>query len=460
MPNKWAVFSSILFGVGSIFKIYPLLLLPPIALIIGKQWRQRLVSLCIGCSIFGISSLLIINTPVYVNSVLLNPEGTKIFREIQLFGLSVSPFIIGYLILLGYLSIGSPPDRFPQMAWLISLIVLALLFLWVPAPFYWLIWITPFLIGVVDRTPKMLYAWVLLQFTFALMLLSQHKELSVALPIHLTEMYNIPNLPTALVLTQPVLYKIFITLLPFVNSCLAVSLLFIIWCSRRALFQGLHPYTYNLELHPLVGIVFPTTVMLLILTTNLFFSKDLVGQSNWGKWQNLTLATGDFVIQKLSPEHREITGVRIRFVEATPSATLKLCLYRNGDIHQEPFECVSRNTDEQVENRVLFFIFDTKVSIENHDSPTLSLQIEDVGATIVLPYTTSIKKSLQFNQTRLMGSLDLSTLSSFSIADAFDKLIIQNILNDPALSLAIGIVTTLVGLFLGVLFLKFHAPSA
>jgi hypothetical protein len=72
----------------------------------------------------------------------------------------------------------------------------------------------------------------------------------------------------------------------------------------------------------------------------------------------------DYVLQKISLERGEITGVRLRFAETTPSTTIKMCLYGSGDIKQEPLECVSRNTDEQVENQVIFFIFNKKVSLD------------------------------------------------------------------------------------------------
>ncbi len=450
LPEKWAALSVILLGIGSVFKIYPIFFIPPLALILGRAWRHRLILLVIGCSILSMASLPFLTTQTYVNSVLLNPEGTKIFREIQFFGFGVSPFLLGYMFLLGYLIFRPPPDRNPQITWFIALIVLALLFLWIPAPFYWLIWITPFLIGAISGTSKMLFAWVLLQLAFVLFLVNQHRELGVALPVHLGNAFNIPNIPTALILTRPVLYKIFITLLPVVNVILIASLLLIIWISIRTLLQTVPAELCNSNQLPTGTIVLPFALMLLILVANLFISRNLVSHPNLYSWKNQILSSGDTVTQKLSLDRREISGVRLRFTEATPSTTIKLCLYPAVANDQASPLCSLRDTGDQVEDKVLFFLFENKVLLDKDGTPIVKIDIPDSDGTIVLPYTTALKQSLQINDTTLNGSLDLATLSTFSIAAAFDNLVVRNILHDPLLLFSIAIVITLVVLFLAI----------
>jgi hypothetical protein len=138
-----------------------------------------------------------LTTPTFIDGVLLNPEGAQIFREIHLFGVTVSPFLLSYSILLGYLII-TPVTHTPKMVWHTAFIIIALLFLWTPGMFYWLIWITPFLIGAIYRSQKLVFVWFLLQLTFAITIVNQHRELGIALPIHLAHIFNMPNLLTAI----------------------------------------------------------------------------------------------------------------------------------------------------------------------------------------------------------------------------------------------------------------------
>lgn len=454
--DKWAILACVFLGIGSTFKIYPLLLLLPLVLIVEKRLWQRVGLFCIGCVIPVAISLPFLATPAFVNGVLLNPEGTGILREIQLFGVSVSPFLLGYIVLFGYLLI-HPAKRSPWMGWFASLLLIALLFLWVPVPFYWLIWITPLLIGAIGRSPRLVLAWVLLQLAFALTLTTQHRELGVALPVHLAPMLQLPNLPTALSLTHPVLHQIFIALLPIVNGFWVAALVVIIWYSARGLAQGQRGQSGTLDMQvkwwPVV--VVPTAVMLSVLGINLHFSRDLASDSNWYRWQNQTLTAGDYVLQELGVERREVTGIRLRLAEADPPAIIKVCLYQDGDMSREPLKCASESTAEQVENQVLYFVFDRAVVLEADDTPTAKIQIEGSGAsTVILPYTTATEHSLQFGETAVNGSLDISATSSLTIAGVFSDLVVANILGDGWLLVAIGVVSALVITLLGVLLWK------
>lgn len=457
LPGKWSVLTSIFLGIGSIFKIYPILLLPPLALIIEKHWWHRLILLGIGCSFLGLASLPFITTPTYIDGVLFNPEGSMIFREIRLFGTSVSPFLLSYLVLLVYLITADiPTNRQPHLAWFISLIVIAMLFLWVPTPLYWLVWMIPFLISVISKDSRLLLTWASLQFAFALLIVNEHRELGVALPIHLAEIFNPPNLPTALAITHPTLYRALITLLPLVRNLLIVALLVAIWYSARNLTQS----SKSVEYHPRRRwwIVLPTVVLFSSLTVNLLLSRNLISRNNWYHWQPLTLSTGDYILQELSTERKEITGVRLKFTETTPSANLEVCVYRDGDINQEPLVCTSRNTNEAVEDKVLYFTFKKPVPLEDTRLVT-KFQILGSNAKVTLPYTTSINNALLLNETKINGSLDISTLSSFKITEAFDKLVIENVLKDSWLLVTIVTTTTLVVLYLGILLSRSQTPT-
>ncbi len=120
-------------------------------------------------------------------------------------------------------------------------------------------------------------------------------------------------------------------------------------------------------------------------------------------------------------------------------------------MNPKPIKCVARNTTDQVDNQVLYFVFDKRVFLEANHSPVVTIRVMDPGVTIKFPYTTSLDQSLQFNQTGLNGSLDISALTSFSIATAFNDLVVTNILKDPWLLVAMSVVTAFVVILIGML---------
>jgi hypothetical protein len=446
IPEKHALLTAIFLGIGAIFKIYPLLLLPPLVLIIEKRWFQRLVLIGIGCSLLALFSLPFLTTPAYIEGVLFNPEGARLFREIQLFSTSISPFLLSYLILLIFLATTNPPlNEQPHFAWFVSLVVITMLFLWVPTMPHWLIWITPFLIAVALKSPKMSFAWILLQLSFVFVLITEHRELGVALPIHLASMFNVPNLPTALAITHPTLNRIFVTFLPVVNTTLIAVLLITVWTSIEKLIKKQSPLVdYYPEQRWWIGV--PIVTFFLLLAVNLLFSRGLVSQNNWYTWEPLTVEGGDYVLQQLETDE-QVTGVRLRLLSATPSTNLELCVY--GDNPSEiALACVSKNVNEVVENQVLYFTFEMPIAFENGRF-MIKLHPKNNNATITLPYAPSAKRALWFNEMEMDGMLDVSPLSSFRMTAAIHKLVVENVFQDLPLVVIIIITTMLIMLFLG-----------
>lgn len=450
-PNKWALLSSVFLGIGASFKVYPLLLLPLLVLVLEKEWRHRLMLLFAGFAVFGIAALPFITTPTFINGVLMNPEGVRVFKEVQLFGISVSPFLIGYAILGLALLLWNRETNPPHLAWNIGLLTLALLFLWIPIPFYWSIWITPFLIGAMAKAPKLLWGWFIFQFAFVLTLFAQHRELGVALPLHLSDTFNVPNLPTVLALDHPMLSRLFAAIVrPASNAFWVVSLLLMIWYALGSVI--------NKEQQPIVprermirwmsGI--PVTVLILGLMGNLYLSQNLVSTNNLNTWQGQTLSTSETAVQTLDPPNTDMTGMRLRLIDATPSAVLRLCLYGNGDMSQPALICQSKNTDEQVENRVIYFEFGRSLSLKPGETLTAKIDVETPDAKVTLPYTlVDSGDSLQLNDEILNGKLDISMLTSFDGTEAFNDLMVKGILKDGWLLLLIIIAEILVMGFIG-----------
>lgn len=69
-----------------------------------------------------------------------------------------------------------------------------------------------------------------------------------------------------------------------------------------------------------------------------------------------------------------------------------------------------------------------------------------------------MEQALQFNETELSGSLDISPLSSFNIAAAFDVLVVENILKDIWLLVVMGLCLALILTFFGLLYSRIDIP--
>ena len=97
------------------------------------------------------------------------------------------------------------------------------------------------MIAAMKEAPREKLAWFLLQLAFVLLLLNHHRELGVALPIHLAPVFNVPNLQTALSTSHPGLSSIYATLFPIAGALFIVSLLIAVWYSLKALVGRLAP---------------------------------------------------------------------------------------------------------------------------------------------------------------------------------------------------------------------------
>ena len=449
--DKWALLSSVFLGIGATFKVFPLMLLPPLVLTIRRDWKQRLALLGLGGLIYVVAALPFLGTPAFVSGVLLNPEGTSILRQINLFGHGVPPFPVSYVVLLAILLARREPVDVTQQAWFACLAVLALLFLWVPTPFYWLIWITPFVVAVSDRSRGLLLAWFGLQLGFALTLLAQHRELGASLPIHLASIFNVPNLLDTLAIAHPAPSRAFNAAWPLVNMLCVGSLLLASWHALKSLWRHYQRQSYGFRI-ALLGML-PTLLLLSGLAFNLFLARNLVSRNPWRSYpQYYTLSSADDTIaQQFSPVTDVITGVRLGIADASPTSTLNLCLSVTGGLGEGLEACDSSRASDRLGGRYLHFTFEDPVLAGSSENPAVEIQLEASGETVTLPYSTEYAGSmLQLGGDDLEGTLEISLLSQFNTAEALTSLIAENLLQDVGLLLLMAVVGVLVSLFLAV----------
>lgn len=446
--NRGALLSILFLGIGSLFKIFPLMLIPPMALITQKTWRQRLFSSLIGSLIFGLMTLPFLNSYTFVNGVLFNPEGSKVFDEIQLLGVNFAPFPVAYILLLVVLASRGTQSWTASQVWSVALLVMTLLFLIIPTPFYWLIWITPLLIVVTNKSSIMFFAWLALQIGFGISLLGQHRELGVALPIHLEPMFNMPNLSTTLAITNPDSTQTFSNILNLGNSLLVLALIIGLWYTVNSLRYPAKTIAPEFESLAWVGL--PMLVMSLGLITNLNLARDLISETYYYNWENKAISSKDVVVQEFTPKWNPITGMRLRFINASQAAEVKVCLYRDKDLEQQSLTCASENTSRQRENGFLYFVFDRNEAANSADALVASIRVETLNTFVVFPFarTNTDQQHLHFNDDTLDGTLDIAPLSHFSFRYVFDNLIVKNVFQDRWLVFSIIVTEIAVLLFL------------
>lgn len=442
--------SILLLGIGATFKTFPLLLVPVVALLLTPRWGQRLKLSAAGVAIFALCALPFATSAAFREGVLLNEEGLKLFQESSVLGFPVPLFIAGYFFLAAYL-IANNRASVPSDVWSAGLIVFALLFLLVPAPLYWLIWITPLIVFQIGRgKPALLVAWLLLQLGFSVLLLSQHRELGVALPVHLSEEFSVPNLADATDLSHPVLNQFLRAVWPVSRGALAAALGVCLW---RA-FANLRIPRRRCQTTPMACVppvvIGPAVLLLLGLTTNLILAGRMVSEANWLSWDTLVLTEErPTITQTTTPEVSPVTGVRLRVQQTSPAnAQLRVCLFEGDLSDGKQVACTSKQASKTIEGGFVYVLFEAPHTLSPADRRyAIEVHLENDGETVTLPYSTQSSDSrLSVSDREFPGALDVSFLHPFSPRRAVRSLIVDNVWRDRALMgllIMTSVVTTL-----------------
>lgn len=142
--TKNRVFSLLSLGVGGALKIFPLLLILPAALILEKNFRQRLKLLILGFAPFVLTILPFLGSQAFRSVALFSAQSQKLlFATINVSGAEgISLAILGYFLIL----VISEKFAGGQNLWKIFVFTFLLIFSLTNFHPQWFIWITPFLI--------------------------------------------------------------------------------------------------------------------------------------------------------------------------------------------------------------------------------------------------------------------------------------------------------------------------
>ena len=430
IPSHWAICSAVLLGLGATFKLFPIILLPPVILVLERRWYKRLTLLLIGLIVLTSSIIPFLHTPIFFNEVLLNHEGVQLFREVTIFGINVSPFLVGYLCLCLFLFWGEIKTSSIYTPWLLGLAIFAWVFLWTPIPFYWLIWLMPMLCVMSARNIRFFTIWILLQGIFPLLVANQNQELGIALPIHLSPEFRLPNLITALAINVSSLSRLIQAGWPIISAGLVACFILCLVFSYQAFQSNRNGQPSDqFRIFPVVFI--PIGVFFLIGLTNLIASSNLLVFNENKNWQEQSVTAGDILTQKLEAARPTINGLRLRVGEVQNAViAIHVCLNRLGDA--QPLVCDQGQSVNQPDDSTLTIVFKKPISLIVGEKLQVQLSVDSSSAPFNVYYDAA-NGDLEQNQKPLGSSLDIQYLYSFDLNRAFHSLVLQNFLGDKVL---------------------------
>ncbi|MBI2939041.1 MAG: hypothetical protein HYY04_01280 [Chloroflexi bacterium] len=153
--HPWSDLAAVLLGLGAAFKSYPLFLVLPFGFLLCPRKRDLARFVALGAAPFVVAIVPFLPSAAFRLGVLLNPEAQRIFAGIPGVGpAGISPFIAGYVALLTVLAYRRSATRpAPIPLPVIAFLVVGLMLGASNWPFYWMVWLTPFVVWSVATSP-------------------------------------------------------------------------------------------------------------------------------------------------------------------------------------------------------------------------------------------------------------------------------------------------------------------
>jgi len=431
-PGWRSLLPVIFLGLGANFKFYPLILLPPLAFLLERSWKKRIFLVTAGCLIVAVAAIPFLHTSTFVNGVLFNREGIQLFREVSILGIQVAPFLIGYLALCIFLFFSARQFLSEIEPWMVGLGVLVWMFLWTPTPFYWMIWLLPMLVVLGSRSRLFFGVWLVLQVAFSVQIIELHPELGIGLPVHLAQEFSLPSLVTALRIGHQNLYRLLTDILPFVHWVFTATYLLILF----ALFREKNGFA-NRSLSgigrrlPAFLLYVPLSVLFITLGLNLLFANNLLAPTLIKNWQEIQISQNDELSQSLAVYDSPVNGVKLQLPPGSNDLSrVEVCLFERSQ--GDPLACQSAGKAEILDDRALFIRFADPVPINPSDNYTLKLHVIPKHGKAALYYDPQ-PGNLNLNSEMIGSTLNLTGIYSFSVGNAFQQLVVRNVLADPVL---------------------------
>lgn len=192
--NKKVFLAAFFLGIGAAFKIYPLLLLIPLAILLNS-WPKRILAILLGVSVYLITIIPFIGSLGFRSTALVaNQTFKSLYAQIPVSG---GESIILFLAFVGffYLMFLYRVEKIENL-WQRFFIILLLFFIFTHYHPQWFLWLTPFLIiELLSNNFKHLFLLILIAISFlgAISLFEQSLSIGLFVPISKTLLGG-PNL--------------------------------------------------------------------------------------------------------------------------------------------------------------------------------------------------------------------------------------------------------------------------
>jgi len=346
--DAFSVGSMLALGIGATFKLFPLFLVPPFAVLLAPRWRERALLFMIPIAVFAVSALPFLSTPAFVSGVLFNLEGVRLFSTVQVFATPVSLFLVAYAVLLLVLIARPWALTRPMDVWLAGAAVFSsfLLFSW--SQFHWTVWLTPFMAALAahdaGRGRYWPMLWLVVEVTSVIILFSLHRDISIGLLAGTSLSFRFAQLNDVLALFAPALSQPIEILWTTARSAQTAARLLVfagalvllvapkltIW--RRAMGERL-PHIRPVQLGVLI--MMPALVGLLAAVSVFAVSRHAVAREySFNKAQRVVLTSEQpSLTQTFPPLTATLTGMLLNIVPNESSvlpSELQACVLVSG----------------------------------------------------------------------------------------------------------------------------------
>ena len=441
---RYGYLAMLTLGLGAAFKLVPLFLVPPLLLLLTHSWRQRLKLLAVSLVPFLGFTLPFITTKAYTQGVLLNPEGTRIFDQVALLGQPSSLFLLSYSLLVLVLVIYQRV-WVADSAWWVSTAVLAIFFLWIKIPFYWLYWLAPFgIIAVLRFKQTALTLWVGFELTFGLTMLHSHRELNLNFFFRLIPEWQFINPIHALALRSELLSQLLARLRIVAQSMQLAIFISLIVLAGVSLYHGRQRSIKSVFRWWYVGLsLLPTALVATMLLVFVWVARsNAIRPREFGPLTSMVVLDTQqpFIQGTLQPDQSVLTGFVLN-VAQTPPPTGKLqgCVLIDAREQCAPLVFPEANVWEIAG----YVVFNPPLAIIPNQPLSVTLKTLDPSVPMAIHYRWK-RQPLKLASTQLEGSLPIVPMEHVQFAKGWQRL--AQLLRDDLLFCAIWFLTTSLGL--------------
>lgn len=189
LKYKHILLSAIILGLGAAFKIYPFLLLVPVA-VLEKKWFKRILAIATGIFVYMLTILPFINSVGFRSTALVASQTTKsLYAQIPVSG--GESIMLFLAILVFFYIVFWFQEIKAEDIWQRFLVIIMLFFVLTHFHPQWFLWVTPFIIiDLVKSWPKHVFIVLIILASLLGMILFFDPGLSIGLFSPITPTIN------------------------------------------------------------------------------------------------------------------------------------------------------------------------------------------------------------------------------------------------------------------------------